>query len=245
MAPRTVDNALRCSFCHKDQHTVGKLVSSPSDFPRAYICDECIAVCDSILRDASGRPHTRLDELQGCIPALLNSICRWVAAGSDSEERLAEVRRIAERILVRPQLDAVLALPAGPELNTLIASKVFGKVGSEGSVSPDYSGDIAVAWRIVDVMATVLDAGSIANGSFHLKFAGHSDHGESHYESPCGTLVPDGGFLTSSWSAHFHFCYVERGLGAVRSHWGNLDKFCARGETPALAICRAALKAHW
>jgi ATP-dependent Clp protease ATP-binding subunit ClpX len=30
---------------------VGKLVSSPNDYPRAYICDECIAVCNSILED--------------------------------------------------------------------------------------------------------------------------------------------------------------------------------------------------
>lgn len=45
------DDALRCSFCHKSQDVVGKLISSPSDYPRAYICDECIAVCNSILED--------------------------------------------------------------------------------------------------------------------------------------------------------------------------------------------------
>jgi endopeptidase Clp ATP-binding regulatory subunit (clpX) len=45
------DDSLRCSFCHKSQDVVGKLISSPSDYPRAYICDECIAVCNSILED--------------------------------------------------------------------------------------------------------------------------------------------------------------------------------------------------
>lgn len=45
------DETLRCSFCHKTQDVVGKLISSPSDYPRAYICDECIAVCNSILED--------------------------------------------------------------------------------------------------------------------------------------------------------------------------------------------------
>ncbi len=30
---------------------VAKLISSPSDYPRVYICDECIAVCNSILED--------------------------------------------------------------------------------------------------------------------------------------------------------------------------------------------------
>jgi ATP-dependent Clp protease ATP-binding subunit ClpX len=45
------DDVLRCSFCHKSQDAVAKLISSPSDYPRAYICDECVAVCNSILED--------------------------------------------------------------------------------------------------------------------------------------------------------------------------------------------------
>jgi len=45
------DEMLRCSFCHKSQDAVAKLISSPSDYPRAYICDECVAVCNSILED--------------------------------------------------------------------------------------------------------------------------------------------------------------------------------------------------
>jgi ATP-dependent Clp protease ATP-binding subunit ClpX len=58
----TSDDTLRCSFCHKSQDVVGKLISSPSDYPRAYICDECIAVCNSILEDdrqehTYGAPH--------------------------------------------------------------------------------------------------------------------------------------------------------------------------------------------
>ena len=56
------EDSLRCSFCHKSQDIVGKLISSPSDYPRAYICDECIAVCNSILEDdraerPAGGPH--------------------------------------------------------------------------------------------------------------------------------------------------------------------------------------------
>src|ERR1700760_2080514 len=49
--PRGTDDTLRCSFCHKSQDAVAKLISSPSDYPRAYICDECVAVCNSILED--------------------------------------------------------------------------------------------------------------------------------------------------------------------------------------------------
>jgi ATP-dependent Clp protease ATP-binding subunit ClpX len=52
------EDALRCSFCHKSQDAVAKLISSPSDYPRAYICDECVAVCNSILEDDRGDTHS-------------------------------------------------------------------------------------------------------------------------------------------------------------------------------------------
>jgi len=52
------DEVLRCSFCHKSQDAVAKLISSPSDYPRAYICDECVAVCNSILEDDRSETQT-------------------------------------------------------------------------------------------------------------------------------------------------------------------------------------------
>jgi len=36
---------LRCSFCGRDEHAVGKLVAGA----RAYICDACVGVCNRIL----------------------------------------------------------------------------------------------------------------------------------------------------------------------------------------------------
>src|SRR6266700_1368979 len=58
------DEPLRCSFCHKTQEQVEKLISSPSDYPRAYICNECVSVCETILedekREQSAAPAKRL-----------------------------------------------------------------------------------------------------------------------------------------------------------------------------------------
>ena len=48
------DHTLGCSFCHKSQDDVAKLICSPSDYPPTYICDECVAVCNSILEDDRG-----------------------------------------------------------------------------------------------------------------------------------------------------------------------------------------------
>ncbi|HVB35187.1 MAG TPA: ATP-dependent Clp protease ATP-binding subunit ClpX [Patescibacteria group bacterium] len=43
------EDGLRCSFCHKTQEQVEKLISSPSEAARAYICNECVRVCQQIL----------------------------------------------------------------------------------------------------------------------------------------------------------------------------------------------------
>ena len=48
------EETLHCSFCQKPQDAVGKLISSPGDHARAYICDECVGVCNSILEEDRG-----------------------------------------------------------------------------------------------------------------------------------------------------------------------------------------------
>jgi len=47
---------LHCSFCNKHQDAVKSLISSPA-VPPSYICDECIAACNSILADERRRIH--------------------------------------------------------------------------------------------------------------------------------------------------------------------------------------------
>jgi ATP-dependent Clp protease ATP-binding subunit ClpX len=41
------DDAIRCSFCHKYQGQVRKMVAGPD----AYICDECIGLCNELIAD--------------------------------------------------------------------------------------------------------------------------------------------------------------------------------------------------
>jgi ATP-dependent protease Clp ATPase subunit len=107
---------LRCSFCSKNQDDVAKLISSPSDYPRAYICSECIAVCNSILEDdgreaASAAPgaepeqeiHPWADHPQ--LSSLLAAIENWVAQeslGGDAADEIAAVREIAVKMLRNP-----------------------------------------------------------------------------------------------------------------------------------------------
>ena len=44
------DKLLYCSFCGKSQHDVGKLIAGPS----VFICDECVELCNEIIRNEGG-----------------------------------------------------------------------------------------------------------------------------------------------------------------------------------------------
>jgi ATP-dependent protease Clp ATPase subunit len=44
------EDEIRCSFCGKTQDQVDTLISNPSD-SRVFICNECVAVCNSVLEE--------------------------------------------------------------------------------------------------------------------------------------------------------------------------------------------------
>jgi hypothetical protein len=103
--------ALSCSFCHKSQDFVSKLFSSPSDYPRAYICDECIAVCAAILEDDRNQPAGVSGVTDGekhpllghrLASSLLAAVERWIrreSLGGDAARELADVRRVAAEMM--------------------------------------------------------------------------------------------------------------------------------------------------
>jgi hypothetical protein len=95
---------LRCSFCRKPEHAVAKLISTPSDYQRAYICNECVAVCAAIIEDdrPQARPgipdslirHPLASEL---IDAAIQCV-RQESAGEDGSAELDRVRDLARRM---------------------------------------------------------------------------------------------------------------------------------------------------
>ena len=109
-------HVLYCSFCRKSQDSVVKLISSPSDYPRVYICDECIAVCASILEDegiailplgVSATPHVNVGEQHPLLAhrlasSLLRAIEHWIrheSLGIDAASQLGEVRKVAVEMM--------------------------------------------------------------------------------------------------------------------------------------------------
>ena len=99
---------MRCSFCQKSQEEVGKLITSPTpDYAsRAYICDECIAVCQYILEDdrvvPEPAPASPPDDL---VSDLLSAVELWMkqeSLGAEASQQIAAVRAIAQRLFTRP-----------------------------------------------------------------------------------------------------------------------------------------------
>jgi hypothetical protein len=108
-----VASDLSCSFCRKPENAVAKLISSPSDNARAYICDECVAVCSAVIEDERLRADDRPENgqvfeeqhplLSHRLPSrLISTVERWIrqeSLGGDAAESLAEVRAIATQML--------------------------------------------------------------------------------------------------------------------------------------------------
>jgi endopeptidase Clp ATP-binding regulatory subunit ClpX len=61
---KTGDKPLYCSFCGKGQNEVRKLIAGPS----VYICDECIELCNDIIREEVGGADGAADPGRGGLP---------------------------------------------------------------------------------------------------------------------------------------------------------------------------------
>ncbi len=103
---------LRCSFCHKSESDVRKLISSPSDYPRAHICDECVRVCATVVIGEFGpineerNPQSR-ESLLGHPMAfdLIALVEQWItreASGREATEELNNLRACAKPMFVNP-----------------------------------------------------------------------------------------------------------------------------------------------
>jgi hypothetical protein len=101
---------LHCSFCRKSQDAVSKLISSPADYSRAYICDECVQsyTQEEQQQYLPSRPAGLPNRPSHCLTChpdvlqLLAAIERWALADRerrDSDADLAEVRRMALAML--------------------------------------------------------------------------------------------------------------------------------------------------
>ena len=83
------EKVLYCSFCGKSQHEVKKLIAGPS----VFICDECIELCNDIIRDEAPADAVGAKSAKSDLPAPLEiktTLDQYVI-GQDSAKRTLSV----------------------------------------------------------------------------------------------------------------------------------------------------------
>src|SRR6202008_1523575 len=83
------EKVLYCSFCGKSQHEVKKLIAGPS----VFICDECIELCNDIIRDEAPAEGTSAKSAKSDLPAPaeIKSILDQYVIGQDPAKRTLAV----------------------------------------------------------------------------------------------------------------------------------------------------------
>ncbi|MBX3602136.1 MAG: ATP-dependent Clp protease ATP-binding subunit ClpX [Rubrivivax sp.] len=84
------EKVLYCSFCGKSQHEVKKLIAGPS----VFICDECIELCNDIIRDevpADDKPGGKAAKSDLPVPSEIKSILDQYVIGQDAAKRTLAV----------------------------------------------------------------------------------------------------------------------------------------------------------
>ena len=78
---------LYCSFCGKSQNEVRKLIAGPS----VFICDECVDLCNDIIREEIQEAAAEGDSSKLPIPAEINAILDQYVIGQQRAKRVLSV----------------------------------------------------------------------------------------------------------------------------------------------------------
>ena len=77
------EKLLYCSFCGKSQHEVKKLIAGPS----VFICDECIDLCNDIVRDETASTPSAKSGKELPAPTEIRELLDNYVIGRDHADR--------------------------------------------------------------------------------------------------------------------------------------------------------------
>ena len=84
----TDEKLLFCSFCGKNQNEVKKLIAGPS----VYICDECVSLCNDIIKeDLESKEAEKSETKKLPIPEEINSFLNDYVIGQDDAKKTLSV----------------------------------------------------------------------------------------------------------------------------------------------------------
>jgi ATP-dependent Clp protease ATP-binding subunit ClpX len=82
------EKLLYCSFCGKSQHEVRKLIAGPS----VFICDECIELCNDIIREETQTEHgSKSAKSDLPVPREIRGILDQYVIGQDTAKKILSV----------------------------------------------------------------------------------------------------------------------------------------------------------
>ncbi|MBS1220069.1 MAG: ATP-dependent Clp protease, ATP-binding subunit ClpX, partial [Proteobacteria bacterium] len=82
------EKLLYCSFCGKSQHEVRKLIAGPS----VFICDECIELCNDIIREETqGDQSGKGVKSDLPVPHEIRDILDQYVIGQDTAKKILSV----------------------------------------------------------------------------------------------------------------------------------------------------------
>ena len=141
---------LYCSFCGKSQHEVRKLIAGPS----VFVCDECVDLCNDIIREEIQEKDTETTARKLPIPAEIKNTLDEYVIGQESAKK-------------------VLAVAVYNHYKRLNYTKTNGEVELSKSnilmVGPTGTGKTLLAEtlaRLLDVPFTIADATTLTEAGY-------------------------------------------------------------------------------
>ena len=78
---------LYCSFCGKSQHEVKKLIAGPS----VFICDECVELCNDIIREEVQETSKDSERAKLPVPQEIKNILDEYVIGQENAKKVLSV----------------------------------------------------------------------------------------------------------------------------------------------------------